>query len=129
LKVAAKSQSVASELQDRIITLLRDDLATPQALALLWETVRDEDLPPKQAWGVVEAADAVLGLNLFDTPIAGPLSMKDLPKDVQNLLEKRASARLAKDFAESDRIRIHIENSGYLVDDTPSGPVLTKKLR
>lgn len=128
VKELSKSVSVPSELQGRMITLLRDDLATPQALALLWETLSDEALPPKQAWGVIEAADAVLGLNLTEPPHpqgAAP----EVPLMVENLVAERETAREKGDFAESDRIRIHIENSGYHVDDTPSGPVLTKKLR
>ncbi|HEV7121645.1 MAG TPA: cysteine--tRNA ligase [Candidatus Paceibacterota bacterium] len=128
LKVAAKGIGTHSELQDRMITLLRDDLATPQALALLWETVQDEDLPPKQAWGVVEAAESVLGLGLTDPPhLNGPAP--EVPLAVENLVAQRESARERQDFAEADRLRIHIENSGYHVDDTPSGPVLAKKLR
>lgn len=126
LKLAAKGQGTPSELQDRMLTLLRDDLATPQALALLWETVRDEDLPPKQAWGVVVAADAVFGLNLLGTPAS---VAQDIPAEIVQLSQKRLHARVTGDFAEADRIRIHIENCGYAVDDTPSGPVLTKKLQ
>jgi cysteinyl-tRNA synthetase len=128
LKEMSKSISAPSELQDRMITLLRDDLATPQALALLWEAIRDETLPPKQAWGVIMAADAVLGLNLVDTPhLRG--AAPEVPLMVENLVAERETARERGDYAESDRLRIHIENSGYHVDDTPSGPVLTKKLQ
>ncbi|MDB5237710.1 MAG: cysteine--tRNA ligase [Parcubacteria group bacterium] len=128
LKLAAKGISVPSELQGRMITLLRDDLATPQALALLWETVRDESLQPKLAWGVVEAAEAVLGLNLTDAPhLQGPAP--EIPLEVMNLVAERETAREAGDYGTADLKRIHIENSGYHVDDSPSGPVLTKKLR
>lgn len=128
LKLAAKGQSTPSTLRDRMITLLRDDLATPQALALLWETVRDESLPPKQAWGVVEAAEEVLGLGLTDLPhMKGPAP--EVPLMVENLVAEREAAREQGDFTKADEIRIHIENSGYRVDDGPSGPVLTKKLR
>ncbi|MDB5266014.1 MAG: cysteine--tRNA ligase [Parcubacteria group bacterium] len=128
LKEAAKGLSVPSPLQDRMITLLRDDLSTPQALALLWETIGDEDLPPKQAWGVVEAAEAVLGLHLINAPhLSGPAP--EIPLMVMNLAAERETARAKQDFEEADRLRIHIENSGYHVDDTPSGPVLTKAAR
>ena len=128
LQVASKGVSAPSPLQDRMITLLRDDLATPQALALLWEAVRDDSLPPKQAWGVIEAADAVLGLNLTSPPhLAGPAP--EIPLMVMNLAAEREAAREAGDYATADEKRIHIENSGYHVDDTPSGPVLTKKVQ
>jgi cysteinyl-tRNA synthetase len=128
LKIAAKGLSVASPIQERMMTLLSDDLATPQALALLWETVQNEDLPPKQAWGVVEAAEKVLGLNLINPPLPEE-RVENIPEAIQTLLEKREAARQGRDFAEADRIRIHIENSGYAVDDTPNGPVLVKKVR
>jgi cysteinyl-tRNA synthetase len=128
LKEAAKGISVKSALQDRMITLLRDDLATPQALALLWETIKDEALPPKQAWGVVEAAEAVFGLNLTNPPHHEGQA-PEIPLMVMNLVAEREAAREKHDFTEADHIRIHIENSGYHVDDRPSGPVLTKKVR
>ncbi len=116
-----------SEIRVRLITLLRDDLGTPQALALLWETLKDDELTAKVKWGVITAAEEVLGLSLTDTPeVSSTLSLTDLPETVQELVRERASAREAKDFARSDELRIHIQNSGYHVEDSPSGPVFTK---
>ena len=38
----------------------------------------------------------------------------------------REEARLKKDFAEADRLRLQVEALGYLIKDTPEGPQVTK---
>jgi len=50
----------------------------------------------------------------------------DVPEDLQALLDERAAARAAKDFATSDRIRDELASRGYTVTDTPNGQVLTE---
>ena len=119
-------RSAPSSERAHIEAVLRDDLSTPQALGLLWESIRDEGLSAEEKWGLIEAADAVLGLSLVNPPAsAGPLSGNDLPEDVRALLERRNEARGRKDFAESDRLRADLENRGYRVEDSPSGTLLT----
>ena len=41
---------------------------------------------------------------------------------VRGLLEQRAAARAAKDFAAADAIRDQIKAAGVEIEDTPSGP-------
>ena len=41
---------------------------------------------------------------------------------VAGLLEQRAEARAAKDFAAADAIRDRIKSAGIEVEDTPTGP-------
>ena len=103
------------------MALLRDDLSTPQALALLWEAVKDEDLTREEQLGAIEAAESVLGLGLLSVPRA------EIPAHILALVSEREAARTARDFAKADTLRIHIENSGYAVEDGPSGPVVTPK--
>ncbi|MCB9809478.1 cysteine--tRNA ligase [Candidatus Peribacteria bacterium] len=45
---------------------------------------------------------------------------------VQQLITARDSARAAKDWAESDRLRSEIETLGYLVKDSPEGTVVQR---
>ena len=116
-----------SEARDRFLAILRDDLATSQALASLWDTLRSEDYTPEEKWGLIETADRHLGLSLLTPPGTGALTSSDIPAEVQDLLAKRETARHAKAFAEADRIRTAIEERGYRVDDGPEGPVLTPR--
>ncbi|MCT7656506.1 hypothetical protein MBH78_21485 [Oceanimonas sp. NS1] len=43
---------------------------------------------------------------------------------VQSLLAEREQARHDRDFARSDALRAALKAEGFLVEDTPSGPVL-----
>jgi hypothetical protein len=51
----------------------------------------------------------------------------DAPPHLAALLEQRAAARAAKDFAESDRLRDALADAGWLVRDTPGGQQLSPK--
>jgi cysteinyl-tRNA synthetase len=127
IKEESKEIPANSEIRDRVITHLRDDLGTPQALALLWETVRDEDLSPKVKWGVILAVDEVFGLSLSNPPSTrGALTPEDLPEAIAHLAREREAARTNKDFARSDELRIHIENSGYAVEDSAGGQLIRR---
>jgi cysteinyl-tRNA synthetase len=118
----AKGKVSASEKQRAVIALLRDDLATPSALALLWETLRDDEIPPAEKLGVLTSAEEVLGLSLLTPPNSIPA---EIPEDIVALAHERDAARESKDYARSDELRIHIQDRGYRVDDGPSGTVVT----
>ena len=45
---------------------------------------------------------------------------------VKELVEKRAAAKKAKDFAEADRLRDEVLKMGYVIEDTPKGPKVKK---
>ncbi|MEK7602317.1 MAG: cysteine--tRNA ligase [Patescibacteria group bacterium] len=122
----AKGKTAPSEAARQMVSILRDDLATPAALALLWDTLKDEDIEPEVKLSVLRVADAVLGLDLLSPPAElAPVATRDLPSDIQELILKRDEARSAGDFAASDELRINIQNSGYRVDDGPNGTVVT----
>ncbi|HEX8591359.1 MAG TPA: cysteine--tRNA ligase [Candidatus Paceibacterota bacterium] len=125
----AKGIAQPSETRDQVTALLRDDLGTPQALALLWETVKDESISPKTAWGVILAADNVLGLSLVEPPAAvlpSAIAVADLPEEIQELITERETARAARDFARADSLRSELTARGYSVEDSSSGPVVSR---
>src|SRR3989344_5328194 len=128
--IAAESgrKSEPSEARVRLLAALRDDLATPQALGILWDSLKSEEYTPEEKWGLLEDAAAHLGLSIVDPSSVGELTEDEVPSEVRDLLVRREAARASKDFREADRIRDDIEKSGYHVDDGPSGPVLTKRL-
>lgn len=126
---AAKHVAAPSEARARFLAAMRDDLATPQALGILWDSLRSEDYLPEEKWGLLEDAEAHFGLSLLRQSAASTshiLVEKDIPEDVRELLAKRGAARAAHDFAAADRIRDEIGHRGYRVDDGPDGPVLTR---
>jgi cysteinyl-tRNA synthetase len=114
---------------DRFFAALDDDLNISAALAELFEQIRitnraidNEKLAAGEAAALLrwwEGINQVLQLQ----------SEEQKPSDeVLALLEQRAAARTAKDWAASDAIRKQIENLGWIVKDTKEGQKLSKKV-
>ncbi|WP_244930083.1 cysteine--tRNA ligase [Nocardioides sp. W7] len=120
------------ELPPAFVAAMNDDLGTPAAVAVLFDTVREGNKaadPAAHAAQVLAMLD-VLGLHPAD-PAWGAGSSDDAKLTsavdalVAGLLEARAEARAAKDFATADAIRDRIKTAGIEVEDTPNGPKWT----
>lgn len=110
----AREATYDQVLYDQVIAALRDDLNTPQALALLHEA---------KSGALWRAVDPVLGLGLADLADAED----DIPQEVIDLLEKRSAARKSQDWQTADAYRAKIEALGYQVLDTPEGARAVKQ--
>ncbi len=118
--------SVPSEIRERFVSAMRDDLGTPQALGMLWESLRSDDYSPEEKWGLIEIAERHFGLLLTNPPAEKVFTTADIPENVRALLAERESARARKDFAEADRLRKTMFEMGYQIDDSTEGPVLSR---
>jgi cysteinyl-tRNA synthetase len=124
--IDSKGIAVPTDTQKKFTHLLHDDLATPQALAYLWEVLRDEDVLPKEKLGLLQTAEEIFGLSLLNPPeTARKRAVDELPHDIQSLVKDREKARLSHDFTKADTIRAKLQNRGYRVEDGPNGPLLT----
>jgi cysteinyl-tRNA synthetase len=117
---------------DDFATAMDDDLAVPQALGVLHETVRAgnaaldaEDLhAAAAARGQVLAMSEVLGINPLSPGWAVSTdepAMVALTALVERLLGDRDAARQSRDYAAADRIRDELVAAGITIEDTPSG--------
>ena len=95
---------------------LADDLNMPQALATLWDALRDPQFPPGLKLGFALKADEVLGLDLNRAP-----AEETLAPELMALVEERQLARKNKDFKRSDELRKALLEKGVLVEDTSKG--------
>ncbi len=94
-----------------------DDLNSPRALAVAWEAAKDPGLDPGMKRALVRAMDAWLGLGLLETGAPAP----ELGAEERALLEERARARAAKDWARSDALREELRRRGIAVNDGRDG--------
>ena len=106
----------------RFVGAISDDLGMPAALAVAHAVAGADDLDAAQRRALLLDFDRVLGLGL-DAPAEEAIT--ELPESAAALLEQRAAARAARDFATSDRLRDELAALGVEVRDTPNGQETT----
>ena len=116
-------------IADEFKQAMNDDLAVPQALAFISESMRignssadDKKVIAKTA-GEIRGALSILGCDPQDQAFASSKS-NDAAMDglIKLALEQREAARVRKDFQAADQIRDQIAALGITVEDTSNGP-------
>ena len=113
-----------NKYREQFIAAMDDDLNTADAIASIFELVRDINTnvvgkTPSKA--LVEGAIA-----MFDE-LTGVLGLvynrktETLDSDVEALIEARTNARKEKNWAEADRIRDQLKKMGIVLEDTAQG--------
>ena len=126
-----KVGSVEKRYQEKFIRAVTDDLDTPKAVSIVWELIKDKDVPPENKVATLKDFDHVLGIGLCD-PLddvireLGIVAPEEVPEEIQSLLDAREAARVARNWEEADRFREAINFKGYSLEDTPNGPRVTK---
>ena len=109
---------------------VNDDLNTPKAFAAVFELVRASNaaiatLSPSEAGAIINVfrrMDEVLGVIFFEKK-----EKEEVPEEILAILNERAAARAAKNWAESDRLRDELAAKGWIVKDSRDGQSVTKK--
>jgi cysteinyl-tRNA synthetase len=117
----------------RFTGAMDDDFNTPQALGVLFDFARALSEHRDRGLGAPESrADFVAGVAEL-VRLARVLGLLQrggadgAPAEVARLVDERAQARARRDFRRSDELRAEIQRLGWLVEDTPDGPRLTRK--
>jgi cysteinyl-tRNA synthetase len=102
---------------------LDDDLNISAALAAVFDLVRDLNRRlERRSLSTTDAGRALATLRDLDRVLAIlPDEADDLEPEVAALLDERAAARAARDFAASDRLRDELAAHGVTVEDTRDG--------
>jgi cysteinyl-tRNA synthetase len=119
-------EKIAEETDAEVTAALFDDLNAPIALGALFTFVRkanaelDRNGVDRQA---VEKARAVLARinSVLDVVPEAVGPDPELARWVELRLKERKAARVDRNFAEADRIRVEIEGKGVAIEDTPQG--------
>ena len=118
----------AAAAKAKFNTAMDDDLNTADALAAVFELVKDINTLSAEASketlvevaGVFDELVGVLGL-VYNR------HTDETPAEVLELVQRRAQAKKDKNWAEADAIRDQLASMGWAVEDTPQGPKVVKK--
>lgn len=101
------------------LNAINDNLNTPLALGILFSMLRNEP-KSRQIYDLAIDFDRVFGLRLDEEVTL------DVPENVKELAELRWQAKLNKDWAKADALRIEILKLGYQILDTKDGYEIKK---
>jgi cysteinyl-tRNA synthetase len=111
-------------------TALDDDLNYPNALAALFNLVRDlNSRCSDQSIGSPEAVEALTVLRRLDS-VFGFLDVdqaEESDAEIEALIEARNAARKARNWAEADRIRQQLADANVVLEDRAGGTVWHRK--
>lgn len=109
--------NVVEEFKEKIA----DDLAMPEAMAVVWKMVKGGDRKEDIKLTLLEL-DKVLGLDLEKK-----LVEEEASSEVKMLAEERMKAKDDKNWLEADRLRAEVEKMGYQIEDGGSDGYKLKK--
>jgi cysteinyl-tRNA synthetase len=100
------------------------DMAKDINLCLAGPATKDKQLVLARALQKIKELSNVLGI--FRSIGGEVVRLEDLPADLRELVDERARARTAKDWAAADALRTQLAVRGYFLEDRPEGPVVRK---
>lgn len=117
-----KEEEINQGYVQKFNTVMDDDLNTPQAIALVWELVKDTNITNISKKSTLLYLDQVLGLG-FDN-----IKEDIIPDEIIKIAEERKSARENKNWDKSDELRDKIKELGYEIKDIDGGYEISKDI-
>lgn len=108
-------------------TYMEDDLKTPEALSVLWEVLKNNQLSATEKMNLLFEFDQVLGLKLNEIQSIPESQSVSIPGTVQKLIEQRVQARSDKNWQQADELRDQLADQGFEVIDTAEGQKIKPK--
>lgn len=110
-----KNNSRKLELKQAFFAAMYNDLDTPIALSVMWETLKEKNLSTTEKLELMREFDVVLGFNVDN------FNLPNLSSEQMRIIKEREQARHNKEWAKSDAMREQLLQDGVCVKDTKDG--------
>lgn len=110
-----KNQARKNELRNAFFSAMNNDLDTPVALSVVWETLKDQAISSTEKLELMLEFDQILGFGVdqFKAPVLSEESMA--------IVRERERARQNKEWAKADAMRDQLLKEGICIKDTKEG--------
>ena len=129
-KKGVDTNKIINKYSEKFSNAMSDDLNVSEALAAVFSLQKEANkLITSGKLGKVGAGNILNTFKEFDTILAVfefEKEKDEIPPEIVKIAEERQSARKNKDFASSDLLRDKIKDLGWSVEDTPSGPRISR---
>ena len=115
-----KNSTTIKKYEEEFLKVINDDLNTPEALAVLWNLIKDSNISNNSKYKLILDFDKIFGLNL------DKIKQEKVPDEIMKLAEERENARKNKNWKKADQLRFLINKKGYIIEDTKKGYVVKK---
>lgn len=135
-KLINKIKAIKSDVKEENITdnintykqkfkeYLESDLNTANAITVLYDVIKAEDLNNSEKIYLIKDFDNVLSLDLLKEEVVNENS--DEVKIIEELIEKRKQAKKDRNFELADNIRSKLTDMGIQIKDTREGTVWSR---
>ncbi len=114
--------TVNEKYQKEFLKALDEDLNTSEALGIMWNMMKDDEVSSADKRATLLDFDRILGLDLLHNEF----EIKEIPHELKALIAERQIAREKEDWVKADEIRDKISILGFEVRDTEEGQKLSK---
>lgn len=116
---------INENFKDKFKEAISDDVNTPRAVAVLFEMLKSE-IKGEDKLATALYFDNALGLEIKEAVTLMKKDESEIPEEIKILMANREEARKLKDFTKADTLRKQIEDLGYNLIDTETGPKVYK---
>ncbi len=118
---AGELSDAAVKIKDEFKKCIEDDLNTANALTVLFNMLKADDVTNTEKIKLIEDFDQVLSLDLLKDDESSTDVHDDMAEYIEEMIQKRQEAKKNKDYGLADSIRAELSEKGIILEDTRQG--------